>query len=160
MEFFFFAPFEVPLNKIWHCGNNSTPHLRFEAKFLWRGKLFRQPICQNKKITKFLPENEVVIAFTGFIHGLSIPYFIPVVLVILLVLVVLFYYAPRCCRKQSRHNTGRSPRGWNGTVSFLPHLAQVISNDWRAPPPSPMRAFLAERHSGQRTGAFWKPFCW
>jgi len=70
------------------------------------------------------------------------------------------FYTARFCLKQSRHKTGLSPLGWNGTVSFFPQLEQVISNIWRGPalypPPllSPILAFFAARQLGHRTGEF------
>jgi len=59
--------------------------------------------------------------------------------------------------KQSRHNTGLSPLGSNGTVSCLPQLAQVIGKLPRDPC---MSAFFLDLQSGQRVGGLVNPFSW
>ena len=75
-----------------------------------------------------------------------------------------YYYRPLLVLKQSRHNTS-GPFGWNGTVSALPHLEQVIGKSCRGPrlppfPPPKLAFLLAFRQSAQREGGLENPLSW
>ena len=74
------------------------------------------------------------------------------------------YYRPLLALKQSRHNTS-VPFGWNGTVSCLPHLEQVIGKSCLGPrfppaPPPKLAFLLALRQSAHREGGFENPLSW
>jgi hypothetical protein len=48
---------------------------------------------------------------------------------------------PRCREKQSEQYTGRSPRGWNGTLASWPHSEHtaeyIVLSERPYPPPPP-----------------------